>query len=354
MNASNYKYWYLSVYIQQKDQSFKVDTSWIIYNTHYLSPNPIWKYVLVYHDFDGDGKKDISYEDASIQSYTDSTNTFSRKTVFIRTGNTFVEKDFYQYDPYAKYILDSLKGKPNCPLSYLSKPFFSQSKLSFCPGDSVKLSINNPITLDTLKWYYGSKSDLSNVISKYFYDSTSIYVTRTDTFKCVISSDTLQLKKYPIPSAPVLSRDTANNLVASINGITWYKDGTTLTDTTQKIKPLTGGSYTAKTTQNGCVSTLSSPYYYLVTDIINLSSDEYIKLAPNPFINQLNFDFVIKGYQRLNIEVFNVATGSKVASQPNLNAGSRINLGQIAVGTYIIRVTSNDNKIVQQFKVLKM
>jgi hypothetical protein len=54
------------------------------------------------------------------------------------------------------------------------------------------------------------------------------------------------------------------------------------------------------------------------------------------------------------MEVFNVATGSKVASQPNLNAGSRINLGQLTVGTYIIRVTSNDNKIVQQFKVLKM
>jgi hypothetical protein len=99
---------------------------------------------------------------------------------------------------------------------------------------------------------------------------------------------------------------------------------------------------------------MSAAYYYLVTDIINLSKDEYIKLAPNPFINQLNFDFVVKGYQRLNIEVFDVATGNKVASQPNLTAGSRIALGQLAGGTYIIRVTSNDNKIVQQFKVVKM
>jgi len=52
--------------------------------------------------------------------------------------------------------------------------------------------------------------------------------------------------------------------------------------------------------------------------------------------------------------VFDVATGNKVASQPNLTAGSRITLGQLAGGTYIIRVTSNDNKIVQQFKVVKM
>jgi len=158
----------------------------------------------------------------------------------------------------------------------------------------------------------------------------------------------------PIPTAPSLVRDTANFLLSGASGTTWYKDGTALTDTSQKYKPTTPGSYTAKTTLNGCTSVMSAAYYYLVTDIINLSKDEYIKLAPNPFINQLNFDFVVKGYQRLNIEVFDVATGNKVASQPNLTAGSRIALGQLAGGTYIIRVTSNDNKIVQQFKVVKM
>jgi hypothetical protein len=158
----------------------------------------------------------------------------------------------------------------------------------------------------------------------------------------------------PIPSAPAISRDSANNLVANINGITWFKDGLAISDTTQKFKPSIAGSYTAKTTLNGCTSVLSAAYYYLVTDIINLSKDEYIKLAPNPFINQISFDFVLKGYQRLNIEVFDVATGTKVASQPNLIAGSRITLGQLSEGTYIIRVTSNDQKIVQQFKVMKM
>jgi hypothetical protein len=56
---------------------------------------------------------------------------------------------------------------------------------------------------------------------------------------------------------------------------------------------------------------------------------------------------LLKGYQKLNIEVFDLASGTKVASQPNLTAGSRILLGQLAEGTYVIRVTSNDNKIVQ-------
>lgn len=158
----------------------------------------------------------------------------------------------------------------------------------------------------------------------------------------------------PIPTAPTLTRDTANYLLSGASGTTWYKDGVALTDTTQKFKPSTPGSYTAKTTTNGCTSVLSAAYYYLVTDIINLSKDEYIKIAPNPFINQLNFDFIVKGYQRLNIEVYDIATGTKVASQSNLTAGSKITLGQLSGGTYIIRVFSNDQKIVQQFKVMKM
>jgi len=158
----------------------------------------------------------------------------------------------------------------------------------------------------------------------------------------------------PIPSAPSLSRDTANFLLSGAPGTTWYKDGSAITDTAQKYKPTTAGSYTAKTTTNGCTSVMSAAYYYLVTDIINLSKDEFIKLAPNPFINQLNFDFIVKGYQKLNIEVYDVATGSKVATQQNITAGTQIQLGQLARGTYIVRVTSNDNKIAQQFKMVKL
>ncbi len=236
----------------------------------------------------------------------------------------------------------------------LIKPTFNTSKYSLCSGDSLKLLVSNINKGDELKWYYGTKSDLTNVSNKTFTDSTKLFVTRTDSLGCVISSDTIQIKKYSIPSAPTLSRDTANYLLSGALGTTWYKDGSAITDTTQKYKPATPGSYTAKTTTNGCTSVMSAAYYYLVTDIINLSKDEYIKLAPNPFINQLSFDFVLKGYQRLNIDVYEIATGNKVATQPNLTAGSRINLGQLSGGTYMIRVTSNDNKIVQQFKVVKM
>jgi len=224
-------------------------------------------------------------------------------------------------------------------------------------SDTIRV---NPSTGNSLLWYGtnangGTATSTSVKPSTYTVGTTSYYVSQqSNATGCEGPRSKINITTYPIPSAPVLSRDTANNLIASINGITWYKDGTAITDTTQKIKPTTGGSYTAKTTQNGCVSALSSPYYYLVTDIINLSAEEYIKLAPNPFTNQLNFDFVLKGYQRLNIEVFDLANGSKVASKQNLTPGIPIYLGQLSAGTYVIKVTSNDIKVSYQFKMVKL
>jgi hypothetical protein len=99
---------------------------------------------------------------------------------------------------------------------------------------------------------------------------------------------------------------------------------------------------------------MSNAYYFLVTDIIKLSANEFVKLAPNPFINQLNFDFVVKGYQRLNLEVFDVATGMKKASMQNLTPGMPIYLGQLSTGTYYVRVSSKDGKINYQFKMVKL
>jgi len=291
-------------------------------------------------DFNGDGIYELfAFNKNAPPSYTtDGAGNL--------TGPPNLPKLAYQHPAVSGFVLYPCNA---------AKPIFNTIKYSFCAGDSLKLTVTNINKGDSLKWYYGAKSDLTNVSNKTFTDSTKLFITRTDSLGCIISSDTISVVKYAIPSAPAISRDTSNYLNSNSSiGNTWYKDGTALTDTTQKIKPIVPGSYTVKSSQNGCFSSLSTPYYYLVTDIINLSKDEFIKLAPNPFINQLNFDFVVKGYQRLNLEVFDIATGTKVASQPNLTAGTKITLGQLSAGTYVIKVTSNDNKIAYQFKMVKL
>ncbi len=351
--------------VQKQDHSFQYDTSIIQFSTSFKT-----KFLggsggsgthLFNYDFNNDGKMDIGYinsawgDDCGLyDSVSNRGNILPFKTVFINENNKYVEKDYYQYDLFAKAMLEVLKKRFLCIPMKLQKPTYNTSNFTFCSGDSIKLNITNVNKDDKFKWYSGPNIDSTSGTSKTFNDNAILFVTRTDVANCVISSDTVQIKKLAKPSAPIISRDTANNLVANANNLIWYKDGTAISDTAQRIKPTAAGSYTAKTTQNGCTSTMSNPYYYLVTDIINLSADEFIKLAPNPFSAFLNFDFIINGYQRLNMDVFEITSGLKVASRQNLVAGNQINLGELLPGTYIVKVTSQDNKISYQFKMVKL
>jgi len=104
ISATNHLDWGIDAYIQQKDGSFKRDVSWIEYASGAKRGN--YRNKLIYYDFDGDGKKDITYSDTGMDPYTSPTNEIKNKTVFIRSGNKFIEKDFFQFDPYAKSLKD--------------------------------------------------------------------------------------------------------------------------------------------------------------------------------------------------------------------------------------------------------
>ena len=118
-------------------------------------------------------------------------------------------------------------------------------------------------------------------------------------------------------------------------------------------KPTEVANYAVKI-QGVCVSPMSTIYYFLITDVINLSATEFIKLAPNPFQSKLNFDFVIKGCQKLNLDVFELASGRKVTSRAGLTPGTPIYSPELSGGTYIVQVTSADGKLSYQFKMMKL
>ena len=92
--------------IKVTDGSFVIDNSLVEYNLNTIS-RPQYKTRLVYSDLNGDGLKDISYINSSITPYYMlQNNEMLTKSVFIRVGNKFVEKDYYQFDPYAKSLKD--------------------------------------------------------------------------------------------------------------------------------------------------------------------------------------------------------------------------------------------------------
>ncbi len=252
----------------------------------------------------------------------------------------------------AKPISVSVSSQPAVP---------TIAAASICQNSTaVNIAYTAPSAAVKLVWYGnnatgGTPSTVTPSFNTSAAGTLSYYVGQADTVAgCYSDRVKLDIIVKPNPAIPTISRDTAGYLKSSVlTGFKWYKDATAVDSTNVQIKPTTPGSYTLKATENGCTTT-SAAYYYLVTDIINLSANEYIKLAPNPFVNFLNFDFVVEGYQKLNIEVFEVSTGIKVASRQGLFAGTKLSFSELSSGIYIFKVSSNDNKLSYKFKMVKL
>jgi hypothetical protein len=234
------------------------------------------------------------------------------------------------------------------------------STATICFTDSVLLTLKKPLSESNISFtFFNSDTAYKNqpkgdtIILK---DKGVYYYKIKYPNNCFYNTDSLVLNTtLTLPNTPSIARDAENNLVSSHSGDNiWYKDGVLIKPTAAKIKPDSAGSYTVRASALGCQSSLSASYYYLITDIINLSSKEYIKLGPNPFSNQLYLDFIITGNLRMNLDVIEITSGNRVASLLGVVAGSPLFLGHLKPGMYILKISTPDLKINKQFKIVKL
>ena len=233
--------------------------------------------------------------------------------------------------------------------------------VTLCVGGTSTALIANASGGHSLLWYGsnatgGQSSGTSPIPSTNAQGSADYYVSQSNnSTTCESPRTKISVSVGPAPVTPSITRDASGNLNSSATiGNQWYKNGAEIIGATSTIyKPTEVANYSVKV-QGTCVSPMSTTYYFLVTDVINLSATEFIKLAPNPFQTKLNFDFVVKGYQKLNMDVFELATGRKVSSRVGLTPGSPVYLPELVGGIYIVRITSADGKLSYQFKMVKM
>jgi outer membrane protein assembly factor BamB/fibronectin type 3 domain-containing protein len=235
------------------------------------------------------------------------------------------------------------------------------SNVDLCIGGTSTALVANALGGHSLLWYGtnangGQSSGSSPIPSTNFLGNVDYYVSQSNnSTSCESTRTKVTVSVGPAPATPIITREASGNLISSApNSNQWYKNGVEIIGAISRTyKPLEAANYSVKI-QGACVSSMSSSYYFLVTDVINLSSTEFIKLVPNPFINFVNIDFVIKGYQRMNIDVFSAATGAKVATRIAVTAGSRLTFNELNPGIYFVRVASPDMKVSHQFKMVKL
>ena len=303
---------------------------------------------------------DTSYRKGSVGTFTLGYFSDANETVVLKDSTKIATSGIY-------YI--KATNADNCsvmkPINIVINPKPANpvvAPLTLCTNSVVVPLTAKTSPKSSLNWYGTSatggtaaKTAPTPVVSNA--GVVSYYVSQVDSLTgCESDRAKIDLTVNLAPVTPTLVRDTAGNLVPSVTtGIKWYRDGVLIDSTSAKLKPTIASNYTLRVTNatTGC-STLSAPYYFLVTDIVRLSWDEFIKLTPNPFINFMNIDFVVKGHQRMNIEVFSAATGAKVASRIGVTAGSRLTFNELNPGVYFVRVASPDMKVSHQFKMVKL
>ena len=294
----------------------------------------------------------LYYTTSSINKWSSGYSNTTPNPIIINGPDTL----YIYVGPYFKgntggYQLNiNIKRSCNVP-----KPIISSinNNRNLCEGSNIQLSSN---VQNGNQWYLNGTM-INGATNKDYLatkDGTYTLIQTINTCKSP-NSDEFKINLVSSPASPTIQRDNQNNLVSSSKfNNQWYKDGVILADTTQIIKPLSNGSYTLKSSLNGCFSQLSLPYYYLTTDVIQINSQEYIKFNPNPFNSFLTINFKLNGYDKINVDLIDITTGKKQAEFTRVYDGQKLNISKLISGIYLIRLYSHDLKHFYQVKCIKM
>ena len=106
------------------------------------------------------------------------------------------------------------------------------------------------------------------------------------------------------------------------------------------------GDYAVVITQNGCTDTSDCFTISNTVGIQDIKKQYQVELYPNPALNEVTF--TLKGIESVNIELIDIQ-GKLLLSQNEVFNQARINLPDLAPGTYFVRILSDFGN--QQIKV---
>jgi len=235
------------------------------------------------------------------------------------------------------------------------------SALTLCTGAAAVSLSGNAVAIsgNTLTWYGtnatgGSSSNTAPTPPTSVAGSTDYYVSQVNNSAgCESARSKITVTVNTTPPKPTITKDTANFLSSSstINN-SWFKNGVLISDTTQRFKPTTPGSYTVKVTINGCSSPVSDPIVYVVTAITTFTNGQFIKLYPNPVRDQLKIEFNLNGLTQLHVLIYDIS-GKLLIDKNKLSSGSLLDLSIYPHGIFIIKTYNRNGKLLSSEKIIK-
>lgn len=244
------------------------------------------------------------------------------------------------------YGIDSIAG-------FIFIPQITASgKTTFCLGGSVILTST---AASNNQWYRNGVALADDTTTTFYADSSGTYTVQTTSNGITTSSTGLVVTVIIIP-APVITEEANGELVSgAVSGNQWYFDYAEQTgDTNQIYKPEQSGVYQVTSTQNGCTSLMSAPYYVVLSGAINLGNDQSVAYWPNPVTNQLYVSQHVNGQPlTLNISITDVR-GNVLQTIQNVNQ-TVVNMALYPPGVYYLTVAGEGSITFKKtVKILKV
>lgn len=211
-----------------------------------------------------------------------------------------------------------------------------------CEGDEVKLISSYS---SGILWNDGSFEDTMVVLTDGLFN-----VTYTDSKGCSAVSDDATVTFTPTPATPDILH-VGDSLMSSVEGYIYQWVGPTgpISGASKRsIRPTQKGNYRVYVyTFEGCGSAPSPPFFYDNTGIADVQL-EGVTVYPNPFRDKLLIEN--QNGSALQLTIFNTL-GKELYSVKLTEAKNEIDLGQLAAGAYLVKISSGDLQLMQ--KVIK-
>jgi hypothetical protein len=246
---------------------------------------------------------------------------------------------------------------PQCPafiqtlgvsldVSFYEAPVVTPGELMLCSGGQDSLIVAG--AAPGVQWYWDGVP-VPGANQGYFITDTSgaFYVTTTQN-GCTLSSNSVTVTEYT-PIVPVISQ-SGNHLIVSpgaptLTNFQWLLNGVPLAGATDTIyTPAVSGAYTVSAEDSSCVTT-SEPFSFVSTGVPGMGRELQLTVYPNPFTSVVH----IKSSEPVSVAVFSL-DGKMV-----MDAGKtdKLDLGFLAPGVYVARVTDVNGVVVKNIKLTK-
>ena len=94
-------------------------------------------------------------------------------------------------------------------------------------------------------------------------------------------------------------------------------------------------------------------YHYVLTGVVNVDNEHYIRLSPNPVTSLATVTFNLIGTHTLDVQIVDTR-GVVYRTYNKLTSGDQLNISTLTNGVYIAKIFDPNQKKLYIIKILKL